>query len=1031
MVSLSSLPSSFTSSCPPHELQDLLDKRVYLEDMEKSLFHTLQSTLKELGLPKTRDWTPLCPTPGDCYYTEMCICVLGSPLPYLSLLLEAGQVSPGDSLLCLSPSWLSRSASMLLVHTAVAFDLGGHSSLLQFNPPRRVTYFLSCAPFAGEDLTRGTDCPMGGSDKLGQFWGDILTARVLLQREKIKCPATLALLLPPAQRGVEEGHVGDTEVVFLDSETQKGTDFIQNKIHAFLECDALKQAEKVVLRSTGGRCVNGVAGPIYLPQGNKEEVCKKVQQLLSLLLPGQSVLVEAYIAPLRPGPQVQDHRHVQCTDCSSPTPELSFRVCAIVTRSPQNVPLLYKLVCKVGSSGAPLSHLHSLSQSLETTLSDLGFTDTATVASLRRQVTNAALACFRVVMETESGMTPEQRGGISAQSDLIGVDLLLTVSNSVISTIVLGLHPSLCLHSSFQKPGFGGSGTQSDCHGNLLHTPLTRSQCYLMEGKTILIIGAGGFSKKFVWEAAKKYHLKIMLVESDPSHFASHLVDHFFPLPDLPDHRRDDQHCVRICEWVAAAGRQPDGCVCFWDDCVILTALVCQKLGLRGLPVEAAHIAKEKSSTHLHLLGLTKVRPALFAGGMPANESNTRPFMKKKTALSESLNHCGELRMEERSRQLDLIIDDVADIERNSLRAMMEFGRDREKMALKGEYGKTHQPLCGGSDTPVSTRLPCPGMPLLSPCPSAYAVPCAHIESALDLKNAVNDEAERQKVRFPAIMKLEYGAGAVGVKKVESLEESLAHLEKIAGDLREETDYPGIGLGFGNAMTLMEFICGTEHDVDLLLFDGQLEGAFVSDNGPTRMPSFTETAAQMPSSLPADKREQLVQAAYHSCLACGLRDGVFNVELKMTTLGPRLIEINARMGGFYLRDWIQQLYGVDILLAAFMVACGIPPRLPSATALPALGHFVGIMCVVSQHLQALKTIARPERLRQLHQEGALWLNELEDEIISGEYEEPYCNVAVRGVRPDDAHQRLLALCQGLGLHCPPHYDLEYFLSHFK
>ena len=36
----------------------------------------------------------------------------------------------------------------------------------------------------------------------------------------------------------------------------------------------------------------------------------------------------------------------------------------------------------------------------------------------------------------------------------------------------------------------------------------------------------------------------------------------------------------------------------------------------------------------------------------------------------------------------------------------------------------------------------------------------------------------------------------------------------------------------------------------------------------------------------------------------GLETGVFNVELKMCPTGPRLLEINARMGGYYLRDWI-------------------------------------------------------------------------------------------------------------------------------
>ncbi|MGH0187594.1 UNVERIFIED_CONTAM: hypothetical protein FKN15_025615 [Acipenser sinensis] len=277
-------------------------------------------------------------------------------------------------------------------------------------------------------------------------------------------------------------------------------------------------------------------------------------------------------------------------------------------------------------------------------------------------------------------------------------------------------------------------------------------------------------------------------------------------------------------------------------------------------------------------------------------------------------------------------------------------------------------------------------------------------------------------------MKLEYGAGAVGVKRLDSAEECQAHFEKISSDLREETDYPGIGLGWGNAMTLMEYLSGTEHDVDLVLFDGQKVAAFVSDNGPTRVPGFTETAAAMPSYLRPDKRAQLVEAALRCCLGCGLTDGVFNVEMKMTPTGPRLIEINARMGGFYLRDWIRAVYGADLLFAAFAVACGLRPRIPEAS--PPLCHLIGVMCIVSQHLRALRTTASSEVLRLLHSRGVIRLNQLDDELISSEYEEPYCNVACQNQDRDAARLQLLSICQILGIDSPD-YPVSYFLSDFK
>ncbi|KAL0974050.1 hypothetical protein UPYG_G00214750 [Umbra pygmaea] len=1021
MLSLSALPSTIVHSPPfsPGRLFATGEQGAGSSSQQVVLFQTLQEALREIDLPETQDM------PQGVNHSQLCVCVLGSPLPYLSLLLEAGQRSPGDALLCLSPSWLSRSSSSLLVHKAVVFDLGGRTFLSNFNPPRMVTYFLSCEPWAEGEVSRETDCPSGGSGLLGQFWGDVLNTRVLLQKAKIHCPPTLAFLLPPGQVGLSEGTVGGVKVVHLEMGGEEWKNSIRNEVDAFLDSDRARGAERVVLRCSGGRFMaDAPSPPVYLSRNNREEVWDKVSYLLPHLHPGEAVLLETYCSPLKPGLRVEDRTWEQYTDCRPQVPDLSFRLCAILTRSPLDLPLLYKLVCRVGASNAPLSHCHSLSQSLETTLSECGFPDPTMATALRRLATDTALSSFRVVMETESRMSAEQRGGTGAQTDMIGVDLLFTSDGSIITPVVLGFHPSLCLHSSMLELGTAMDTSNSEIEGwnkgTLLLTPLTRSQCYLMQGKTVLVVGAGGHSKKFIWTAAKQYKLKILLVDSDPAHFASQLVDNFLSLPDLPDHRRDDQHCSRICDWLLSSGLRPDGCVCFWDDCVVLVALLCDRLGLRGPPPEAIRIAKEKSRTHRHLLSLlTSTRNNVISVEQPSGQADGLVVR--------------------RGRQQSSMVN----MEEDSMKAMADFDRGDIFSESMGKPKATSSPSSStspSSSSPHSFGNFHPTAPLLSPSPSSYAVPCIHVESYLDLEKATGGVkggaggAGVGVVRFPAIMKLEYGAGAVGVRKVRSLEESLAHFERIGGDLREETDYPGIGLGWSNAMTLMEYVGGTEHDVDLVLFEGRLEAAFVSDNGPTRAPAFTETAAQMPSGLARDKRVQLIQAAHHACLGCGLRDGVFNVELKMTEVGPRLIEINARMGGFYLRDWIHQLYGVDMLMSAFMVSCGIRPCLPSATALPARGHFAGVMVVVSQHLQALRDTASPDRLRKLHEDGALRLNQLadEDELISGEYEEPFCNIGVRDAHnAANARQRLLALCQGLGLHCPPRYDLGYFMSHFQ
>ncbi|KAK0150647.1 Carnosine synthase 1 [Merluccius polli] len=591
---------------------------------------------------------------------------------------------------------------------------------------------------------------------------------------------------------------------------------------------------KVVLRHSGARFVDqaSVSKPVYLSLDSTEEVWAWVVQLLPCLLPGEAVLLEAFCPPLKHQAHVEVRTWEEYTDGKPQIPDLSFRLCAIVTRSPQNTPLLYKLVCRVGASHAPLSHHQSLCQSLETTLKECGFTDPAFAVSLRGLATKTALDCLRLIMQTESNMSSQKRGGVSAQTDMIGVDLLFTFDGATIKPVVLGFHPSLCLHYSQpdqEQEIKSSDGEMEACRGTLLLTPLIRSQHYLMRGKTVLVIGAGGYSKKFIWEVANHYQLKILLVDCDPNHFASKTVDHFFAVPDLADHLQDDQHCMHICDWLTSSDLHPDGCVCFWDDCVILTSQICDKLGLRGALPEAVAIAKEKSRTHLHLLSLVKATGVQTASvALPSGQTDSQVGVKDR-------NKGG-----------------MSGLQDETLRALAEFGAGNFLTGCTDtiETSCTHFSFVDSVRLPANSSSPStddsfhPRVPLLSPSPSSYAVPCLHVESALDLKKAAErglghpGAAQNRTVGFPAVMKLEYGAGAVGVRKVNSLAQSLAHFERIVGDLKEETDYPGIGLGWGNAMTLMEYIGGTEHDVDIIIFSGQLEGAFVSDNGPTRPPDL-------------------------------------------------------------------------------------------------------------------------------------------------------------------------------------------------
>lgn len=96
---------------------------------------------------------------------------------------------------------------------------------------------------------------------------------------------------------------------------------------------------------------------------------------------------------------------------------------------------------------------------------------------------------------------------------------------------------------------------------------------------------------------------------------------------------------------------------------------------------------------------------------------------------------------------------------------------------------------------------------------------------------------------FPIVLKLEFGSSAVAVSLISDIAGLREKYTNVQNTLQYEEDYGGIGLGFGNNMTVMEYVDGSEHDVDIVIFQRKMIGAFVSDNGPTRVPHFTGLSA--------------------------------------------------------------------------------------------------------------------------------------------------------------------------------------------
>ena len=59
----------------------------------------------------------------------------------------------------------------------------------------------------------------------------------------------------------------------------------------------------------------------------------------------------------------------------------------------------------------------------------------------------------------------------------------------------------------------------------------------------------------------------------------------------------------------------------------------------------------------------------------------------------------------------------------------------------------------------------------------------------------------------------------------------------------------------------------------------------------------------------------------------GFRRGVLHVEGKCTSRGPRVVEVNARMGGGRIHQMVEAVWGVDLIEAQLRSCLDLPQAL--------------------------------------------------------------------------------------------------------
>jgi predicted ATP-grasp superfamily ATP-dependent carboligase len=185
------------------------------------------------------------------------------------------------------------------------------------------------------------------------------------------------------------------------------------------------------------------------------------------------------------------------------------------------------------------------------------------------------------------------------------------------------------------------------------------------------------------------------------------------------------------------------------------------------------------------------------------------------------------------------------------------------------------------------------------------------------------DEARSaaERIGYPVVLKpraLGASLGVALVTEASALEAGFA----LARAAREE----GVPY-FDEGVLVEEYVDGPEISVDCMIRDGVTTPLFLARKVTGFAPYFEEVGHSVDACDPLLRDPALLDLLQQAHHAVGYRNGMTHTEVRLTVHGPRLIEINARLGGDLIPYVGFLATGIDPGRVAVEIACGVAPEL--------------------------------------------------------------------------------------------------------
>jgi len=176
-------------------------------------------------------------------------------------------------------------------------------------------------------------------------------------------------------------------------------------------------------------------------------------------------------------------------------------------------------------------------------------------------------------------------------------------------------------------------------------------------------------------------------------------------------------------------------------------------------------------------------------------------------------------------------------------------------------------------------------------------------------------------IGYPVVLKPRALAASLGVVRVATPEELVTQFA-----FAHDTTVPG-AWHYDVVVLVEEYLTGDEISVDAAVCGGQVYPMFVARKEIGYPPYFEEVGHVVAAADDLLDDPQIVQLVKDTHAALGFTDGMTHTEIRLTPTGPKIIEVNARLGGDLIPYLGLRATGIDPGLAAASVACGRAPQL--------------------------------------------------------------------------------------------------------